>query len=249
MQAGLLLLTVGISFPWILYILHNFWCLRWVSAVQPHGCLSELTIHEPSSRFKQKMNDYPKVTNVVYVEGCFWCFCFEAAWLQGECCLFCWAPVSKGTTLKKGLNPWSCGWILSSGTLQRFIRTDKCTSVTVIFSSPEARTWLWWNGARGVGTANECVWRWEQLEHGRFQRDGWDIRISYLLIFWLCSYLSPASATVLETGFDFPLYFSVSTQARTLQLLRELYSTMAYFKDDSIVNCSRGAIWLLGWLL
>lgn len=131
-----------------------------------------------------------------HMEGCFWCFCFEAAWLQGKWCFFCWALVSKGTTLKKGLNPWQCDWILNSGTLQRLIRTDKCTSVSVIFSAPEAQTWPWWKGAWGMGTANECVWRWNMVSTSVM---GKNRRISYSLKFWLGSYLSPANATILET--------------------------------------------------
>lgn len=88
--------------------------------------------------------------------------------LDCEWCFFCWASISKGTTLKKGLNPWRCDWILNSGTLQRFIGTDKCASVTVIFSPREAHTWRWWKGAlrvaqlmsvSGDGTWGVPVWR------------------------------------------------------------------------------------------
>lgn len=110
------------------------------------------------------MKDYPKVTNVVYMESCFWCFCFEAAWLQGEWCFCCWAPVSKGTTLKKGFNPWQCDWILNSVTLQYFTCTDKCASVTVIFSPPEARylTVVTWS-----------LGEWAQLMNGSGDRTWW----------------------------------------------------------------------------
>lgn len=95
--------------------------------------------------------------------------------------------------------------------------------------------------AQLMNVSGDGTW-WVPVRWVRIEEFFAQILTLFLLLTCQCNYFG-------DCAFDFPLYFSVSTQARALQLLRVLYSTMAYFKDDSIVNCSRGAIWLLGWLL
>lgn len=91
----------------------------------------------------KKRNDHPKweqccLQGKLFLMLVFW-GCLFTRWLS----FLCKAPVSKWTTLKKGLNPWQCGWIseLFECTLLHFIFTHMCKSVSITFSPQKVHIW------------------------------------------------------------------------------------------------------------
>lgn len=202
-------------------------------------------------RFKQQQKKElftPKTDQRCLHGRLFLTLVFYSSGLQVDWCLRWNAPVSKWITWKKGLQFWQA-WL---DLYERRHLPPFCIPSYV---------WKWQHYLQqGISDCGEMELQGltqimdisgdvDRLGRGRFQHAEWEHKNflhAELVHLWQFTCWSDCFG---GSSFDFPLYLSAVCKPTTLQLLRALYSTMAYFKDDSIMNCSKGAIWLLRWLL